>query len=66
MSRLIYALILVLLISTPSLAQESLVGTYKLVSTAVEIDGIPIEGLGKAPHGYLSQTMKWGFQKMPI
>ncbi len=56
MSRLIYALVLVLLISTPSLAQQSLVGTYKLVSITVEIDGTPREGMGKAPHGYFILT----------
>ena len=56
MSRLIYALVLVLLISTPSLAQQSLVGTYKLVSITVEIDGTPREGMGKAPHGYFVLT----------
>jgi hypothetical protein len=32
MVRLISALVLVLLIVTPTLGQESLVGTYKLVS----------------------------------
>ena len=39
MIRLIGALILVLLIAAPSWAQQSLVGTYKLVSVQREIDG---------------------------
>ena len=56
MVRLICALILVLLIVTPTLGQQSLVGTYKLVSVAVEIDGTPNEGMGKAPRGYLVLT----------
>jgi hypothetical protein len=56
MVRLISALILVLLIATPTLGQQSLVGTYKLVSLVVEADGKPYEPLGKAPHGYLVIT----------
>ena len=56
MPRLICALVLVLLISTPSLGQQSLVGTYKLASLVVEIDGTPREPMGKAPHGYLMIT----------
>jgi len=56
MVRLIFALILVLLIATPSLGQQSLVGTYKLVSLTFEVDGKPIQQLGKAPHGYLVIT----------
>jgi len=56
MFRLIYALILVLLITTPSLGQQSLVGTYKFVSHVVEIGGTPTETYGKAPHGYLVLT----------
>ncbi len=39
MVRLISAFVLVLLIATPTLGQQSLVGTYKLVSQAAEIDG---------------------------
>jgi hypothetical protein len=56
MKRLIFALVLALLIATPSLGQQSLVGTYKLVSLSVEVDGKPSEPLGKAPHGYLVFT----------
>jgi len=39
MIRLICALILVLLISTPSLGQQSIVGTYKIVSHEVQVNG---------------------------
>jgi hypothetical protein len=56
MVRLIYALVLVLLITTPSLGQQSLVGTYKLVSHVLEMGGTPNEYLGKAPRGYLVLT----------
>ena len=56
MKRLICALILVLLIVTPSLGQQSLVGTYKLVSLVAELDGTPSQTMGKAPHGYLVFT----------
>jgi hypothetical protein len=56
MFRLIYALVLVLLITTPSLGQQSLVGTYKLVSLVVEADGTPYQQMGKAPQGYLVLT----------
>ena len=56
MVRLICALVLVLLISTPSFGQQSLVGTYKLVSIVVEADGKPYEQMGKSPQGYLVLT----------
>ena len=56
MSRLICALMLILLISTPSFGQQSLVGTYKLVDYALEIDGIPQKAPAKAPHGYYILT----------
>ena len=56
MLRLICALILVLLISTPSLGQQSLVGTYKLVSHEVQLNGTTMQTLGNAPHGYLVVT----------
>jgi hypothetical protein len=46
----------VLLIVTPSLGQQSLVGTYKIVSQVTDIGGTLIENLGKAPHGYLVLT----------
>ena len=56
MLRLICALVLVLLIATPSLGRQFLVGTYKLVSLTVEVDGTPFQQMGKAPHGYLVFT----------
>ena len=56
MVRLICALILVLLITTPSLGQQSLVGTYKMISHDVQVDGTAIQTLGKAPHGYIVFT----------
>ena len=56
MLRLICALVLVLLISTPSIGQQSLVGTYKLISQDVEVAGTATHPLGNAPHGYLVLT----------
>ena len=56
MLRLICAVMLVLSIATPSLGQQSLVGTYKIVSHDNLIDGIPTQNLGKAPRGYLVIT----------
>jgi hypothetical protein len=55
MVQLICALVLVLSMASPSLGQQSLVGTYKLISIDYEIDGKQVEGLGKA-HGYLVLT----------
>jgi len=45
-----------ILIVTPTLGQQSLVGTYKLVSLVPEVDGTPFQQMGKAPHGYLVFT----------
>ena len=56
MKRLICALVLVLLIATPSLGQQSLVATYKLVSIVIEVDGTPRQHMGATPHGYLVIT----------
>jgi len=56
MVRLISAIVLVLLIATASLGQQSLVGTYKLVFLALEADGKPYEQMGKRPEGYLVLT----------
>jgi len=58
MLGLICVLILVLLIATPSLAQQSLVGTWKLVSHQREIDGIPDPMPGKPARGYYIITPK--------
>ena len=56
MIRFILALILVLLIAVPSLAQQSLVGTYKLVSVQREIDGKTDPLPGNPARGYLIIT----------
>jgi hypothetical protein len=56
MLRFICVLILLLLISSPSLGQQSLVGTYKLVSHQLTLEGTLIEPLGKAPRGHLVLT----------
>ncbi len=56
MSRLICALILVLVIATPSLGQQSLVGIYKMVSYDVQLNGTATQPMGKAPKGYLVLT----------
>ena len=56
MLRLICAFVLVLSIASPSLGQQSLVGTYKVISTDVEIGGSATQPLGKTPHGYLVLT----------
>jgi hypothetical protein len=56
MVRLICALILVLLIASPSLGQQSLVGTYKIISHDVQVNGTATQTLGKAPHGYIVFT----------
>jgi hypothetical protein len=56
MVRLICALTLVLLITTPSLGQQPLVGTYKIISHDVQVSGTALQTLGKAPHGYIVFT----------
>jgi hypothetical protein len=56
MVRFICALVLVLLLVSPSLGQQSLVGTYKIISQEVVVEGTPIQALGKAPKGYMVIT----------
>ncbi len=56
MFRLIYGLVLLLLIVTPSMGQQSLVGSYKIVSHVLDVEGTLTENLGKAPNGYLIIT----------
>jgi enamine deaminase RidA (YjgF/YER057c/UK114 family) len=51
MLLLICGLILVLLVASPSLGQQSLVGTYKVVSQDVEVGGTATQPMGKAPRG---------------
>jgi len=56
MNRLIPAFVILLLVSTPCLAQQSLVGTYKLVGVQRIFDGNPEAPPTKPPHGYLVLT----------
>ncbi|HEX4798112.1 MAG TPA: lipocalin-like domain-containing protein [Burkholderiales bacterium] len=59
MYKSIGALALGLLVSASCLAQESLVGTYKLVSIKAEIDGKLRDDRTRPPHGYLIITPKY-------
>ena len=56
MVRLICGLILVMAMAIPSVGQQSLVRTYKIVSFIEEMEGTTMEGMGKAPHCYLIFT----------
>jgi len=56
MVRLIGALVLVLLLVSPSLGQQSLVGTYKIVSQVHEMRGTSSETITEARQGYLVLT----------
>jgi hypothetical protein len=56
MIRLTCALILALLIVSPSLGQQSLVGTYKIISQDIEVSVTATQPYGKAPRGYLVLT----------
>ena len=56
MIRLICGLVLVLVIVSPSLGQQSLVGTYKIISQDLQVNGTAFQPLGKAPHGYMVLT----------
>ncbi len=47
---------MLLSLSTASWGQQSLAGTYRLVSQVVEVEGVPMELLGKAPRGQLALT----------
>jgi len=58
MVRSILALTFSFVISGQCLAQQSLVGTYKLVSTDLRLDGNPVTPMGKSQHGYLVITPK--------
>ena len=58
MIRSIFAFVLGILISAQCLAQPSLVGTYKLISNDLRLDGVPIRPMGKSQHGYLVSTPK--------
>lgn len=56
MVRLLCAFVLTISFSTASLGQPSLVGTYKMVSQVVDVEGAVTENMGKAPRGYLVLT----------
>jgi hypothetical protein len=58
MDRLISAFVILLLAATPCLAQQSLVGTYKLVGVQRVFDGKPEAPPTKPSHGYLVITPK--------
>lgn len=59
MKRILCILAITLLVPATCLAERSLVGTYKLVSIMLEIDGIPGQGtIGADPRGYLVITPK--------
>jgi hypothetical protein len=58
MNRLVCACAVLLLASTPCFAQQSLVGTYKMVSVDRELDGKPQPQPIKPRHGYLIITPK--------
>jgi len=59
MIRYIYAFTLLLLAPSLCFAQQSLVGSYKLISLAIEVDGKPTPGTyGPNPHGLLVVTPK--------
>jgi hypothetical protein len=58
MFRSILAFTLAFVISGQTLAQQSLIGTYKLVSTDNRIDGVRSAPMGKSQHGYLVITPK--------
>ena len=58
MVRFISVLILVLAVGSMAFAQQSLVGTYKLVSLQRELDGKADPLPGNPPRGYLIITPK--------
>jgi hypothetical protein len=58
MIRSLCIVVLGLLAPLPCLAQPSLVGTYKLLSNDLRIDGVPIRPMGQSQHGYLVITPK--------
>jgi Lipocalin-like domain len=44
--------------ASPSWADQGLIGTYKLISNDLRLDGEPIRPMGKSQHGYLVITPK--------
>ena len=47
-----------LLLSGQCLAQQPLLGTYKLIKNDIRLDGEPVQPMGKSQHGYLVITPK--------
>jgi hypothetical protein len=58
MFRSILALTFCCIISGQTLAQQSLIGTYRLVSKDNRLDGVRSAPMGKSQHGYLVITPK--------
>lgn len=58
MIRSICILMFALVFAAPSAAQQSLIGTYRLVQNDLRLDGEPIRPMGKSQHGYLVITPK--------
>src|SRR5436190_1616491 len=58
MVRALSAFAFALLVSSQCFAQQSLVGTYRLVVNDIRIDGQPVAAMGKSQHGYLVITPK--------
>lgn len=58
MNKLISLVVLLVLVSTPALADESLLGSYKLIGVFRELDGKPEPLPESPPHGYLIITPK--------
>ena len=58
MVRSICIALIGLAVSAHCLAQQTLVGTYRLVSNDLRLDGVPIQPMGKSQHGWLVVTPK--------
>jgi len=56
MFRLLCAVVFTMSFSTVSFGQQSLVGTYKMVSQVIDVEGAVTENMGKVPRGYLVFT----------
>jgi hypothetical protein len=59
MNKLMSAFIVLLLASAPCLAEQSLVGTYKLIGVHRDLDGKPEPQPQSPPHAYLVITPKF-------
>ena len=58
MYRSLCALLIGFTVSAQCFAQQSLIGTYRLVSNDLRLDGQPITPMGKSQHGYMVITPK--------